>query len=79
MSQFVNHVNKNQTYIASMYYLPLYFQAVGGASALGSGLLVLPVTLTQTFTGVLSGVLVRVTGKISFLRCSGTLLTVACR
>lgn len=61
-------------YTASMYYLPLYFQAVGGASALGSGLLVLPITLTQSCTGIFSGVLVRITGKHPFPDKTGALL-----
>ncbi|CAG8980445.1 hypothetical protein HYALB_00013639, partial [Hymenoscyphus albidus] len=65
------------TYTASQYYLPLYFQAVGGASALGSGLLVLPTALTQTFTAIFSGLLVRVIGSyMEFIWCGMAIMTI---
>ncbi|CAM1502697.1 Fc.00g074730.m01.CDS01 [Cosmosporella sp. VM-42] len=45
------------------YYLPLYFQAVLLASPLKSGLYLLPLILSITFTAALTGIYIQMTGK----------------
>ncbi|KAH7112114.1 major facilitator superfamily domain-containing protein [Dendryphion nanum] len=48
---------------ATEFYLPLYFQSVKGASPHLSGLLILPVTLTQALVGIITSVVVYRTGR----------------
>jgi hypothetical protein len=43
--------------------MPLYFQAVGGASALMSGVLILPIAIMQSCSGIVCGFIIRKTGK----------------
>ncbi|KAK0630238.1 major facilitator superfamily domain-containing protein [Bombardia bombarda] len=54
-------------FISGSYYLPLYFQAVLGASPLMSGVYVLPYALSLSFTSAATGVLIKKTGK--YLPC----------
>ncbi|KAL8820586.1 MAG: hypothetical protein Q9223_001235 [Gallowayella weberi] len=61
-------------YIAAEYYLPLYFQAVGQASPIRSGVLTLPFLLSQTVTGMASGFIIHRTGRYLELIRVGTLL-----
>ncbi|KAI0178575.1 MFS general substrate transporter [Hypoxylon sp. FL1284] len=50
-------------FISGSYYLPLYFQAVLGASSLLSGVYLLPYVLSLSFFSVGSGLFMRKTGK----------------
>ena len=50
-------------FIAGNYYLPLYFQAVLGASPLLSGVYLLPFALCLSFASVGTGVFIKKTGK----------------
>jgi hypothetical protein len=50
-------------FISGGYYLPLYFQAVLSASALLSGVFVLPFTLSLSVVSALTGVYIKKTGK----------------
>ena len=50
-------------FIAGSYYLPLYFQAVLGASPLLSGVYLLPFALSLSFTSGATGVFIKKTGK----------------
>ncbi len=50
-------------FISGSYYLPLYFQAVLGASPLLSGAYVLPFTFTLAVFSAGSGILIKKTGK----------------
>ncbi|KAI0383496.1 MFS general substrate transporter [Hypomontagnella monticulosa] len=50
-------------FISGSYYLPLYFQAVLGASSLLSGAYVLPYVLSLSFTSICSGIFMKKTGK----------------
>ncbi|TVY20915.1 MFS-type transporter [Lachnellula arida] len=61
-------------YIGAEYYLPLYFQSVKGSSPLGSGLLVIPITVTEAITGVLVGVIIHRTGRYLEIIYAGVLL-----
>ena len=50
-------------FISASYYLPLYFQAVLGASSLTSGVLLLPYSLSLSIVSSIVGLLVQKTGK----------------
>jgi MFS family permease len=50
-------------FISGSYYLPLYFQAVLGATPLLSGVYLLPYALSFSFTSTFAGVLIKRTGK----------------
>ena len=45
-----------------VYYLPIWFQAVKGASAVKSGIMNLPMILTLVLVSILSGITVTVVG-----------------
>jgi len=63
-------------FIAAEYYLPLYYQSVQEASPLHSGLLLLPLVLTEASTGILTGILIHRTGRyIETIWAGTTLLT----
>ncbi|KAJ9099214.1 hypothetical protein QFC21_004094 [Naganishia friedmannii] len=49
-------------FYVNLYYLPQYFQVVWGASAIRSGVLLLPLILVQTVTSFTSGMIVSKTG-----------------
>lgn len=49
-------------FIASSYYLPLYFQAVRGATPLLSGVYLLPSALALSFSSIATGIFIRKTG-----------------
>ncbi|KAI1091818.1 MFS general substrate transporter [Rostrohypoxylon terebratum] len=50
-------------FISGSYYLPLYFQAVLGASSLLSGVYLLPYVLALSFLSIGSGLFMKKTGK----------------
>ncbi|OXV11206.1 hypothetical protein Egran_01033 [Elaphomyces granulatus] len=52
-----------QVFIGGEYYLPLYFQSARDASPLHSGLLILPLILTESFASVASGLIIHQTGR----------------
>jgi hypothetical protein len=54
-------------FISGSYYLPLYFQAVLGASPLLSGLYVLPWVMSLSIVSAITGVVIKKTGK--YLPC----------
>ncbi|CAP60170.1 uncharacterized protein PODANS_1_4860 [Podospora anserina S mat+] len=54
-------------FISGSYYLPLYFQAVLGASPLMSGIYVLPFVLSLSVVSAITGVVIKKTGK--YLPC----------
>ncbi|KAI4145992.1 MAG: hypothetical protein LQ340_006084 [Diploschistes diacapsis] len=51
------------TFIAGSYYLPLYFQAVIGASPLLSGVYLFPYVLSLSFMSAFAGIIIRKTGR----------------
>ena len=55
-----------------MYYLPIWFQAIKGVSAVKSGIMLLPLVLSTVLTGIISGVLVSKIGYYTpfFILCS---------
>lgn len=54
-------------FIASSYFLPLYFQAVIGATPLLSGVYLLPVAISLSAASVGTGIIIKKTGKYLFL------------
>lgn len=56
------------------YYMPLYLQAVYAATPLRSGVLVVPVTVSEALTGILCGVLIHRTGRYLEIIIFGTIL-----
>ncbi|KAI0853534.1 MFS general substrate transporter [Daldinia vernicosa] len=48
--------------VNSLYWLPVWFQAIRGADALQSGIMLLPIILAQLFASVVCGALVQRTG-----------------
>ncbi|KAK5713710.1 hypothetical protein LTR17_017553 [Elasticomyces elasticus] len=61
-------------YIPAEYYLPLYFQSVKQASPLRSGVLILPITVSEGALGIVSGVVMHQTGKYRELMWVGAAL-----
>jgi len=53
-------------FIASSYFLPLYFQAVLGASPLLSGVYLLPIAIALSISSAGTGIFIRKTGRVSF-------------
>jgi hypothetical protein len=50
-------------FISGSYYLPLYFQAVLGATPLLSGVYLLPTALSLSFASISTGIFIKKTGK----------------
>lgn len=63
-------------FISVSYYMPLYFQGVLGASALLSGVYVLPYTITLGLTSAVVGLVIKKTGKYLPSIIGGFALTV---
>lgn len=61
-------------FIAGTYYLPLYFQAVIGATPLLSGVYLLPFALSLSFTSGATGVFIKKTGKYLPMIWSGLVI-----
>ncbi|KAF2663297.1 MFS general substrate transporter [Microthyrium microscopicum] len=57
-----------------MYYLPIWFQAIKGASAIKSGIMLLPLVLSSVISAMASGIFVSKVGYYApgFLFCSMT-------
>lgn len=49
--------------LAAIYYLPVYFQAVKNASAIGSGVDIFPITFTIPFSALATGISVKAVKK----------------
>lgn len=64
LSQQYQYTNeKLQTYISSDYYLPLYFQSVFSASPARSGVLIMPMIVTESSVAMINGLLMHRTGR----------------
>ncbi|KAK8218389.1 putative MFS drug transporter [Phyllosticta capitalensis] len=59
LTMFINGWN----FVVQVYYIPTFYQLVYGDSATKSGALLLPITLVQTFSSTLSGLIVSWTGR----------------
>lgn len=66
-------------WLAALFYIPLYFQAVDGVSATVAGLRLLPCILAGVTGSLLAGLTMRWTGKYYWLTAAGyTSLTTGC-
>ncbi|KAI1384069.1 MFS general substrate transporter [Hypoxylon trugodes] len=63
ISTFVICTVHGLVFISGSYYLPLYYQAVLGASSLLSGVYLLPYVLGLSFMSICSGIFMKKTGK----------------
>ena len=70
----VHSTDQEQVFIASEYYLPLYFQSVQQASPMRSGVLVLPLIIIEALMGFLAGILIHMTGRYREIIWFGMLL-----
>ncbi|KAL7956110.1 MFS general substrate transporter [Trichoderma compactum] len=59
------------TFMSGSYWLPLYFQAVLGATSLLSGVYILPYAMALSFTSALTGVFIKKTGNYRIPIVSG--------
>ena len=61
---------------AAEYYLPLYFQSVNEASPLHSGVLLLPLIITEALVAIATGIFIHQTGRyVELIWLGATLLT----
>ncbi|KAI1450516.1 major facilitator superfamily domain-containing protein [Annulohypoxylon stygium] len=75
----LNNAFQMSTLFGTSYWLPIYFQAIKGVSAILSGVYLLPTILGQLVFAVLSGVLVSKVGYIPpFSIYAATLTSVGC-
>lgn len=62
-------------FLGSVYFLPLWFQAVKGASAVESGIMNLPTLISVVVMSILAGIIVTVIGYYAPFMIIGTVLT----
>ena len=61
-------------FLCSVYFLPIWFQAVKGASAVNSGIMNLPMLISVVVLSVLSGIIVTVVGYYAPFMILGTIM-----
>lgn len=66
--------NRGQMFIAPEYYLPLYLQAVQEASPIRSGVLILPLVVMASISGIVTALLMHWTGRYRGLIWTGIVL-----
>lgn len=71
---FVVTFCQGMVYLGGEYYLPLYFQSAKDASPLKSGILVLPIVLTESITSSFTGIMMHQTGRFLEIMIIGTVL-----
>lgn len=64
----------NQAVISGEYYLPLYFQAAKAVNPLRSGVLVLPLNISQAVVGLATGIFIHWSGRYRECIWVGTVL-----
>ncbi|KAI1379513.1 major facilitator superfamily domain-containing protein [Hypoxylon crocopeplum] len=75
----LNYSFQMETLFGTSYWLPIYFQAVKGVSAILSGVYLLPTILAQLIFTVLAGILVPKVGYIPpFSIFAGVLISIGC-
>ncbi|OKL58074.1 hypothetical protein UA08_06487 [Talaromyces atroroseus] len=72
---FVVTFCQGMVFLGGEYYLPLYFQSAKGASPMRSGVLVLPIVLTESFMSAFVGFFMHQTGRYREVIFVGTILT----
>ncbi|KAJ5293876.1 hypothetical protein N7508_008697 [Penicillium antarcticum] len=61
-------------FLCSVYFLPIWFQAVKGASAVNSGIMNLPMLISVVVLSVLSGIIVTIVGYYAPFMILGTIM-----
>ncbi len=61
-------------FLASVYFLPIWFQAVKGASAVSSGLMNLPMLISLVLSSIVAGTVVTIVGYYAPFMIAGTVL-----
>jgi hypothetical protein len=73
---FLVAIAHNMVAIGQEFYLPLYFQSVKLASPLKSGILIIPMLITEAAVDIISGIIIHKTGRYRELTWIGvTLMT----
>ncbi|KAI7159220.1 putative MFS transporter [Hortaea werneckii] len=72
---FLVGFSQGMVFIAAEYYLPLYLQSVKQASPLRSGVLILPITVSEAVIGIACGVIMHQTGRYKEIIVVGAALT----
>lgn len=65
---------QGMVFIAAEYYLPLFFQSALGANPLRSGVLILPITVSEALMGITAGIMIHRTGRYLELIYIGVVL-----
>lgn len=69
----------NAICFSAVYYLPFYFQAIKGTTAVGSGIRTIPYLVSITISSVIVGAAITVTGSYApFLWIGSVIFTVGC-
>jgi hypothetical protein len=64
---------------SAIYYLPFYFQAIKGTTAVGSGIRTIPYLVSITISSIIIGGIITATGHYApFLWIGGAIFTVGC-
>jgi hypothetical protein len=63
-------------YFLVLYYLPIYFQSVDGASPINSGVRNLPMIIPVVIASIIGGVFITMTGRAGIVAVFGSVLAV---
>ena len=63
-------------YFVVLYYLPIYFQSVDGASPINSGVRNLPMIIPVVIASIVGGVFITMTGRAAIVAVFGSILAV---
>jgi MFS family permease len=63
-------------YFLTLYYLPIYFQSVDGASPINSGVRNLPMIIPVVIASIVGGVFITMTGRAAIVAVFGSILAV---
>jgi hypothetical protein len=73
---YLSHFFSHAAFMATLYYVPLYFQAAGGLSATQAGLRLMPTVVASICGSVIAGLLMQITGRYFLLNLYGYTLLV---
>lgn len=67
------------TFFSLLYYLPIYFQSISGASAANSGVRSIPLVASTSIFAIVAGIIVTKTGEYQALMVVGTsIISIGC-
>ena len=73
-SQTLLTIRIGGAFILHMYILPLYFQSIRGASAISSGIRMLPLIIAMTFSSIGAAGFITAMGMPMYIMLIGTVL-----